>query len=99
MASKSFQFHPEAREEFRNAVRWYRAQNLLASSEFRVAVSDAIRVVARQPRRWPKYLFGTRRLVIQRFPFTVVYLDDPDSVTIVAVAHSKRKPGYWKNRV
>jgi hypothetical protein len=29
MGSKSFQFHPEAREEFRNAIRWYREQNLL----------------------------------------------------------------------
>jgi hypothetical protein len=33
--------------------------------------------------------------VTQRFPFSVIYLDDPELVTIVAVAHSKRKPGYW----
>jgi hypothetical protein len=68
-------------------------------SEFRVAVSDAIRAVAQQPRRWPEYLFGTRRFVMQRFPFSVVYLDDPDSVIIVAVAPGKRKPGYWRDRV
>jgi len=37
--------------------------------------------------------------VIQRFPFSVVYLDDPDRALIVAVAHGKRKPGYWKRRV
>jgi hypothetical protein len=36
---------------------------------------------------------------MQRFPFSVVYLDDPESVTIVAIAHSKRKPGYWKDRL
>jgi toxin ParE1/3/4 len=41
----------------------------------------------------------TRRLVMRRFPFSVVYLDDPDLITIIAVAHSKRKPGYWKDRV
>ena len=51
------------------------------------------------PQRWPKYLHGTRRFVMQRFPFSVVYLDDPELVTIVAVAHSKRKPGYWKDRL
>lgn len=39
-----------------------------------------------------------RRFILQRFPFSIVYLDDPDLVTIIAVAHSKRKPGYWKSR-
>jgi plasmid stabilization system protein ParE len=99
MVSKSFQFHPEAREEFRNAVRWYRARNLLASSEFRATVSSAIRLIAESSQRWPKYLHGTRRLVMQRFPFSVVYLDEADLVIIVAIAHSKRRPGYWKDRV
>jgi hypothetical protein len=36
---------------------------------------------------------------MRRFPFSVEYLDDPELVTIVAVAHSKRRPGYWKDRV
>jgi plasmid stabilization system protein ParE len=99
MVSKSFQFHPEAREEFRNATRWYRAQNVLASSEFRATVSSAIRLIAESSQQWPKYLHGTRRLVMQRFPFSVVYLDEPDFVIIVAVAHSKRRPGYWGDRV
>jgi hypothetical protein len=40
-----------------------------------------------------------RSFVLQRFPFSVVYLDDPDLVIIVAVAHGKRKPGYWKDRL
>jgi len=99
MESKPFQFHPEAREEFRNGIRWYRNQNPLASSDFRAAVSSAIRVIAEAPQRCPKYLQGTRRFDVQRFPFAVVYLDDPELVTILAVAHSKRKPGYWRGRL
>jgi hypothetical protein len=51
MGSSLFQFHPEAREEFRSTVRWYRPQSLLASSEFRVAVSAAIRMIAEAPQR------------------------------------------------
>jgi plasmid stabilization system protein ParE len=99
MASSTFRFHPEARDEFRDAVRWYRAQDRRASSDFRVAVSSAVRGIAEAPQRWPKYLYGTRRFVMQRFPFSVVYLDDPELVTVIAVAHSKRKPGYWKDRL
>jgi toxin ParE1/3/4 len=99
MGSSLFRFHPEAREEFRDAARWYRARDRRASSDFRVAVSSAVRVIAEVPQRWPKYLYGTRRLVVQRFPFSIVYLDDPELVTIIAVAHSKRRPGYWKDRL
>ena len=99
MESKSFRFHPEAREDFRDAIRWYRARSPIASTEFRTTVSGAIRDVAHSPQLWPIYLHGTRRFVIHRFPFSVVYLDDPGLVTIIAVAHGKRKPGYWKHRV
>jgi hypothetical protein len=37
--------------------------------------------------------------VLHRFPFSVVYLDDPELITIIGVAHSERKPGYWKGRL
>jgi toxin ParE1/3/4 len=99
MSNKPFRFHPEAREEFRGAARWYRARNVVAAAEFRAAGSAAVREVIQTPQRWPKYLYGTRRVVLQRFPFSVVYLDNPDVITIIAVAHSKRKPGYWRDRV
>src|SRR5579862_4573232 len=99
MGTKPFRFHSEAREEFRGAIRWYRAHSSLVSSDFRQVASEAIRTVSEGPDRWPRYLHGTRRFVIQRFPFSIVYLDEADSITIIAVAHGKRRPGYWKQRV
>jgi plasmid stabilization system protein ParE len=99
MSSKSFRFHPEAREEFREAVRWYRGRDFLVSTEFRISVSSSIQEIVQAPRRWPNYLYETRRYVLHRFPFSIVYLDEVDFVTIIAVAHSKRKPGYWKQRL
>ena len=97
--SERFRFHPEARGDFREAIGWYRDRSPAVAVEFRVIVSEAIRNLVQAPQRWPKYLHGTRRFLLHRFPFSIVYLDDPDVVSIVAVAHSKRKPGYWKRRL
>ena len=99
MLNKPSRFHPEARKEFQEATRWYRDRSPLAPAEFRAAVKAVVREVVRAPQRWPKYLYGTRRVVLQRFPFSVVYLDDLELITIIAVAHAKRKPGYWKERL
>jgi plasmid stabilization system protein ParE len=64
MESKTFRFHPEAREDFRDAILWYRARSAIASVEFRKTVSGAIRNVVQAPQHWPKYLHGTRRFVL-----------------------------------
>jgi toxin ParE1/3/4 len=96
---KAYRFHPEASEEFEAADDWYFAHSVDASTDFLTEVEAGIGAIVQDPHRWPKYLHGTRRFVLQRFPFSIVYLDDPDAVTIIAVAHSKRKPGYWKGRM
>ena len=97
--SKPYRFHPEAAEEFEEAESWYFSRNPDASTQFVADVGAGIAAIAKAPQPWSKYLHGTRRFVLQRFPFAVVYLDEPELVTIIAVAHSKRKPGYWKGRV
>jgi toxin ParE1/3/4 len=97
--AKPYRFHPEAWQEFEAADDWYLTRSADASLEFLSDVYDALREISVSPQRWPTYLHGTRRFVLHRFPFSVVYLDDLDSVTVIAVAHSKRRPGYWKDRV
>jgi plasmid stabilization system protein ParE len=99
MSTKQFRFHPEASTDFREAIAWYRSRSPALGTEFRVQVSENIRRIEGSPQRWPKYLYGTRRFVLDRFPFSVIYLDDPDAITIIAVAHNKRRPGYWKSRL
>lgn len=99
MTSEFFRFHPEARGDLRDAARWYRERNPAIAAEFRAAIDDVVRAIAGSPQRWPIYLHGARRYVLRRFPFSVVYLDDPEEVVIVAVAHAKRRLGYWKGRM
>jgi hypothetical protein len=67
MSNKPSRFHPEARKEFREATLWYRDRSPVAPTEFRAAVKAVAQQVVQAPKRWPKYLYGTRRVVMQRF--------------------------------
>jgi toxin ParE1/3/4 len=96
---RPYRLHPEVWLEIEAADDWYLERSVDASAEFIAPISDAFETISQAPQRWPIYLHGTQRLVLHRFPFSIIYLDDPDVLSIVAVAHSKRKPGYWKTRL
>ena|ERR1700690_1665151 len=97
-ASKPYRFHPQAWQELEAADDWYRERSPEASVRFLAAAYDALESLAKWPRRWPNYLHGTRRFVLYRFPFSIVYRDEATIVSVVALAHHRRKPGYWKKR-
>ena len=84
--------------EFRESAIWYRQRSPQAAADFRMAISDAVLAIRSSPERYPRYLYGTRRCIVGTFPFSVIYLESHD-ITIVAVAHHKRRPGYWKQRL
>ena len=94
---KPYQLHPEAWHEFVAADDWYLSRSFDESLGFLSDVHDSLEAISEVPQGPPKYLHGTRRFVLQHFPFSVIYLDDPEVVTIIAFAHSKREPGYWKH--
>jgi plasmid stabilization system protein ParE len=99
MAAKPPDIHPAALEELRSAVSWYLDQNETAAIKFIAEIDHAIELVTGSPRRWPAGERGTRKFVLQRFPYAVIYRERESSAQILAVAHGHRRPGYWKNRV
>ncbi len=96
---KLYRFDPEAWLELEAADDWYRQRSPEASVRFLAAIYDGLETIVQSPRRWPRYVHGTRRFILYRFPFSVVYVDEPTVVSIVAIAHSKRRPGYWRDRL
>jgi toxin ParE1/3/4 len=97
--NKPYDLHPEAQREIEGSYVWYSQRSLDATVGFLTSVDEGLDVVSKSPHRWPTYIYGTRRYLLKDFPFSIVYLDDPDAVKIVAVAHHKRRPGYWKSRL
>ena len=90
--------HPEAIAEARAARQWYEARSAEAAAAFVAELDEAIERVEETPRIWPPYLIGTRRYLLRRFPFFVVFREADERVQIVAFAHARRKPGYWIGR-
>jgi plasmid stabilization system protein ParE len=91
-------FHPRARDEVEQAQAWYEERSLLAAAGFLHEFSVAIRRIGEAPRRYPVAEHGARRILLERFPFSVHYRVNEDEIVIVAVAHQKRRPGYWASR-
>lgn len=91
-------FHPEAVEEAEAAVRWYAERSATAAGRFVQELSQAIEVIVEAPERWPAFEGGARRLPLRRFPFLVVYRVSAQIIEVVAVAHGRRRPGYWRRR-
>ena len=91
--NKLYRFDPEAWHELEAADDWYLQRSPEVSIRFLAAVNDALETIVQWPQRWPKYVHGTRRFILWRFPFSIVYLDEPTVVSVVAIAHSKRRPG------
>lgn len=96
---KNLRFHNAARREIREATVWYAESSRSAGHRFRAEVRAALASASSYPLRYPAYLHGTRRVLLKSFPYLVVFLDWQDAIFVVAVAHGKREPGYWKNRI
>jgi plasmid stabilization system protein ParE len=92
------EFHPAALREVEDAQAWYEERSVFAASAFLRELSTAIHRLRESPNRYPSAETGTRRVLLERFPFTIYYRATSDTVTIVAVAHQKRRPGYWSAR-
>ena len=96
---RQVEYHPEAKAEMQSSGIWYDGKVDGLGLEFLLEVRDAESRILQNPELWPIYEAGTRRYVMQRFPFAVIYLVSEKRIQIVAVAHCKRRPGYWKDRV
>ncbi len=96
---KSLRFHPDARAEARNALLWYSERSDSAAGRFAAELQAAYQAIQKAPGLYSTYLHGTQHRLLDRFPFSVVYRELLDSIQIVAVAHAKRRPGYWKSRI
>ena len=93
-------FHEEALAEFDAAIAYYEETERGLGLRFHAAVQHAIDIIERHPRIGSPYrTTQLRKFVIGDFPYLLFYLHLDELIWIVAIAHSKRKPNYWKERL
>jgi len=67
--------------------------------KFRLAVNDALTLIAQFPDGGKPGISGTRRIVVRGFDFAVVYREEMSAIFIYAIASTNREPGYWTERL
>jgi plasmid stabilization system protein ParE len=101
--SRPVAFEPEASHELEAAALWYEAQRSGLGMTFLAAVDRTVDHLATWPDAGtlvPGVLahLEVRQMPVVRFPYRVAYLVAPRELRVLAVAHTRRRPGYWRSR-
>ena len=90
--------HPAAVAEVQEAHTYYHEKDPTLAEEFLAVLDESLELLTRFPERYPKYDHGTRRMLLKRFPYQLIYQARDERILILAVAHSRKKPSYWADR-
>lgn len=99
---KRARYHPAARDELRGAIAHDEADRPGRGVDLEDSVRRVIRRIQQLPqsaRRWPRIEGEIRRTKVTRHPYLVVFAVLPDQLVVLAIAHTSKKPGYWRERI
>jgi toxin ParE1/3/4 len=99
MSAKRVEYHQGAIADVKSAVAWYQKRSPKAALDFIEEMHRAAETIREAPERWPPGKNDTRRFLLWRFPFAIIYSERESVVTIWAVAHGSRRPEYWARRL
>jgi toxin ParE1/3/4 len=93
-----YEFHPDALAEYRDAALFYAGCRTGLELRFIECVESAIKRILKSPSAWKILEEDVRHCSTPVFPYSGLYTIESDYILIIAVAHRRRKPGYWKYR-
>jgi plasmid stabilization system protein ParE len=89
---------PEALEEALAATEWYAKRSARAAQLFLDEIDRTIDRLGANPAQFPSVFRGTRQAKLRKFPWSLVFRETSDGIEVIAFAHSRRRPGYWRGR-
>ena len=91
-------FHPDVFFEVKSSYDWYQNQADGLGKDFLNELEHGYHAIVELFDTWPKFSNGLRRFILSRFPYSIIYRKNNNSIFIIAVMHNSRKPGYWFDR-
>ena len=92
-------FHPTATEEVVETTAYYEVEVPGLGGSFIAEVERVVKVLCDQPKIGQRVGEEFRRILLARFPYSLIYSIESELIWIVAVANHRRRPGYWQERV
>lgn len=91
--------HPEAEMDLRDAAEFYRDRaGSSLSQAFLAEFERSVEILLQHSALGAFWRQDKRRLMIRRFPYSLIYTVVGEQIRILAVAHHSRRPDYWRNR-
>lgn len=85
-----------ARKDFREAVDYYDKESISAGSRFAEQINATVELIRERPNIGHRNEFGEWQFKVETFPYTIIYQLEPRRILVMAIAHHRRKPGYWR---
>jgi len=95
----TYDFHPEARLEYREAAVFYEGCRPGLGAAFSIEVEATIERILETPQRFRTLEQDVRTCRTHTFPYAILYTVEPGAILIMAVMHLRRRPGYWRQRL
>jgi toxin ParE1/3/4 len=92
-------FHHEADDEFQSAIEHYQGESLELGVRFYREVLVTLVRIQSHPKAWPRLRGSVRKSLVRDFPYKILYTTEGDRIFVVALMHTKRRPGYWAKRL
>lgn len=99
MNGKQLRIRSEAGEEIHSAFEWYYQRSPEAAGEFLAEITTSLAQIVSHPQLYPPYTDTTRRRILTGFPYFMIFQEKEEMILIIAVAHAKRRFGYWRGRI
>ncbi len=90
---------PEAENDLKEIFSWYEGEREGLGYDFLLQVDAGLRFMERNPEACPPEYKGTRKYLVKRFPYKIVYLVEEGRIIVLAVIHGKRNPNLTRKRI
>ncbi len=95
----TYRFHPAAEAEHLEQIAFYESRLRGLGARYREHFLQTIQKVCEAPARYAiEHPPDIRRIRLRPFPLTIIYRERNAAIEVLAVAHNRRRPGYWSKR-